>query len=135
VAIVKIRITITSKHEKSILERVSFLDYDKGSKSHVEPLLKTEMPSHSVRYLVSPQNGILTSNELWNASCQYISLPWCVGLTALPPSVSLLSRQCVILKISQPNRPPWPVTGDSFTLWRRSVLPVRYELDCKYCYK
>jgi hypothetical protein len=25
--------------------------------------------------------------------------------------------------------------GDSFTLWRRSVLPARYELDCKYCYK
>jgi hypothetical protein len=25
--------------------------------------------------------------------------------------------------------------GDSFTLWRRSVLPVRYELDCKYWYK
>jgi hypothetical protein len=25
--------------------------------------------------------------------------------------------------------------GDSFTLWRRSVLPVRYELNCKYCYK
>jgi hypothetical protein len=25
--------------------------------------------------------------------------------------------------------------GDSFTLWSRSVLPVRYELDCKYCYK
>jgi hypothetical protein len=25
--------------------------------------------------------------------------------------------------------------GDSFTLWRRNVLPVRYELDCKYCYK
>jgi hypothetical protein len=25
--------------------------------------------------------------------------------------------------------------GDSFTLCRRSVLPVRYELDCKYCYK
>jgi hypothetical protein len=24
---------------------------------------------------------------------------------------------------------------DSFTLWRRCVLPVRYELDCKYCYK
>jgi hypothetical protein len=21
------------------------------------------------------------------------------------------------------------------TLWRQSVLPVRYELDCKYCYK
>jgi hypothetical protein len=24
--------------------------------------------------------------------------------------------------------------GDSFTLWRQIVLPVRYELDCKYCY-
>jgi hypothetical protein len=24
--------------------------------------------------------------------------------------------------------------GEGFTLWRRSVLPVRYELDCKYCY-
>jgi hypothetical protein len=24
---------------------------------------------------------------------------------------------------------------DSFTLWRRSVLPERYELDCMYCYK
>jgi hypothetical protein len=25
--------------------------------------------------------------------------------------------------------------GDSFTLQRQSVVPVRYELDCKYCYK
>jgi hypothetical protein len=25
--------------------------------------------------------------------------------------------------------------GDSFTLWRRSGLPVRYKLDCKYGYK
>jgi hypothetical protein len=39
---------------------------------------------------------------------------------------------------------PWYLTtleastacyGDSFTLWRWIVLPVRYELDCKYCYK
>jgi hypothetical protein len=35
----------------------------------------------------------------------------CVGLTALPPTVSRPSRQCGILNISQPYRPPRPVKG------------------------
>jgi hypothetical protein len=29
----------------------------------------------------------------------------------LPPSVCRVSRQCGILNILQPYRPPWPVTG------------------------
>jgi hypothetical protein len=37
-----------------------------------------------------------------------------VGLTILPPSMRLLSRQCGILNISQPYRPPQPVTGIAF---------------------
>jgi hypothetical protein len=48
--------------------------------------------------------------------------------------VSGLYRQCGILNISQPCRPPRPVTGIAL-LFGDSVLPVRYELDCKYCYK
>jgi hypothetical protein len=35
----------------------------------------------------------------------------CVGLTILQPSVSILSRHCGILNISQTYRPPRPVTG------------------------
>jgi protein tyrosine phosphatase len=34
-----------------------------------------------------------------------------MGLTTLLPSMSRLSKQCGILNISEPYRPPWPVMG------------------------
>jgi hypothetical protein len=57
---------------------------------------------------------------------------WCVGLTTLPPSMSRLSRQCGIFNISQPYRPPQPVTGITFTFilsrFRKSLFAENYSL-------
>jgi hypothetical protein len=41
----------------------------------------------------------------------------CIGLTTLLPPVSQLFRQCGILNISQPYRPPRPGTGIAFTFF------------------
>jgi hypothetical protein len=79
--------------------------------------------------LTQPLKEIRTIKSFWGVkSGQYIRM------TTLPLSVSRLSGQCRILKISQPYRPPRPVTAIAL-LYGDGVLPVRYKLDYKYCYK
>jgi hypothetical protein len=67
-------------------------------------------------------------NEYWKKKKKRswgVKCGWCVGLTTLPPSMSGLSRQCGILNISQPYRPPRPVNGDSF-IWSQSLCLPNY---------
>jgi hypothetical protein len=52
----------------------------------------------------------------------------CVGLTALPPSVSRLFIQCGILNITQPYRPPRPVTGIALLYFTLLIFPAVLRL-------
>jgi hypothetical protein len=44
--------------------------------------------------------------------------------TTLPPSMSLMSRQCGIFNISQPYGPPLPVTGIALLLRSYAMCPI-----------
>jgi hypothetical protein len=83
-------------------------------------------PNPSVRSMArgftQPVTEISTRNCFWR-----VKRLRCVTLTASPPSVRWLCRQCVIINVSQPYRPPRPVTRIMlFLLYVRHI----YDLCC-----
>jgi hypothetical protein len=52
-------------------------------------------------------------------------------MTTLPPSVSRLSRQCGILNVLQPYRPPEPVTGIALLLLTYRIRPYKSHLNSR----
>jgi hypothetical protein len=66
---------------------------------------------------------ILETLPTWRTRYQYLYLP---GADRLDNVRSLTSHNPIGLQ---------GLLRDSFTLWRRNVLPVRYKLDSKYYYK
>jgi hypothetical protein len=100
-----------------VVKTLGYKSEGRGFESRWGEILNLPNPSGRTRHcgLLGPwQKGVpetLQKKCFWGVKCG-----WCVVLTTLPPSTSRFSIQCGILNISQPYRPPRPVTGITFTL-------------------
>jgi hypothetical protein len=54
-----------------------------------------------------------------------------VGLTTSPPSIRRLCTQCGIPNISQPYRPPQPITGIAFLAGTREIFMNHAQGQCR----
>jgi hypothetical protein len=99
------------------------------SKSRLQTVWNTDpkaSPTHLYSASIRNEYRKHKKKFFWGVKCG-----WCVGLTTIPPSMSQLSRQCGILKISQPYSSPRPVTGITllFLLFRMHYSDSKSQLQ------
>jgi hypothetical protein len=80
--------------------------------------------NHSVRILHSRKSRMFPNYAHAFHSPAFLEWSYCqdMGILTLPPSMSRLSRQYGILNISQPYRPPWPITEIAWASFPETIL-------------
>jgi hypothetical protein len=92
---------------------------------------QVEVPMRSLNFFSIPNSSSRTTalgltqplTEMNTRQCIWgIERGQYFRLTISMPSVSPLSRQCGILKVLKPYRPPWPVTEIAFSFCYKAVF-------------
>jgi hypothetical protein len=100
--------------------------------------LQVEVPMRSINLFNLPNSSSRTTalglaqslTEINTRQCIWgIERSWCFRLTISMPFVSPLSRQCGILKVLQPYRPPRPVMEIAFSFCYKVGLRDRVAIN------